>query len=59
MSKGFHSCAYPGECPLKDAEQNFSKKPVFTLVFKLKTLVIRIEIDLGGDIKSNCMLFMS
>ena len=50
MCKGFHFCACSGECPLKDAKQNFSKKPVFTLVFRLKTLVIRIEIDLGGDI---------
>ena len=29
-------CKFAGECPLKDAEQNVKKKPVITVIFKLK-----------------------
>ena len=47
--ESYSKCA--GECPLKDAEQKFYKKPVITLVFKLKTLVICTKFGLcGGDI---------
>ena len=46
------SAKYPisvnaGECPLKDAEQNTQKKPVITLIFKLKALVICTKFDLS------------
>ena len=50
MCKRFHFCACAGECPLNDAEKNFPKTLVITLVFKLKSLVIDIEIGLGGYI---------
>ena len=44
----FYECAC--ECPLKDAEQNFLKKPVIILVFKLKSQVSCIKFDVGGGI---------
>ena len=43
-----HECAR--DCPLKDAEQKSSKKPVITLIFKLKALVICPKFDLHGNI---------
>ena len=45
--KRFHFCKCAGECPLKDAEQNTCKKPVITLIFKLKALVICSKFDLA------------
>ena len=46
MCKKFHVCKCSGECSLKDAEQNSQKKPVITLIFKLKALVICTNFDL-------------
>ena len=43
-------CAWAGECLLKNEEQNFQKKTVITLLFKLKALVIGNKSDLDGDI---------
>ena len=44
-------CKYEDGCLLKSAEQNFQKKPVITLIFKLKALVTCTKFDLGsGDI---------
>ena len=43
-------CAWAGECLLKNEEQNFQKKTVITLLFKLKALVIGNKSDIDGDI---------
>ena len=48
MCKIFHFCACTGACLLKDVEQNFQKKHVITLVFKLKSWSFKFA--LGGDI---------
>ena len=46
--KRFHFCKCPGECPLKNREQNTWNKLVITLIckLKLKAVVICIKIDL-------------
>ena len=43
-------CACAGECHLKNEEQNFYKKTVITLLFKLKALVTGNKSDLDGEI---------
>ena len=48
MCKIFHFCAGTGECLLKDAGQYFHKKPVITLVYKLRPWLFKF--DFGGDI---------
>ena len=60
MCKRFHVCKCSGECSLKDAEQNSQEKPVITLIFKLKALVICTNFDLDWRrhlnlIISNCL----
>ena len=50
MCKRFHFCECADECPLRDAGINSEKKPVITLIFKLKALVICTKFDLSGDI---------
>ena len=40
--KRFHFCLCAGECLSKDVQQGFQKKPVITLVFNLKALVVCI-----------------
>ena len=51
--KRFHFCVYAGECLLKNEEQNFEKKLVITLFFKLKALVIGNKPDEAFKIKFN------
>ena len=55
MRKRFHFCACPGEYLLKDAEQNFQKKPVITLVLGPGHL----NLTLAEISTSNFMLFVS
>ena len=60
MCKRFHVCKGSGECSLKNAGQNSQKKPVITLIFKLKALVICTNFDLAWKrhlnlIISNCL----
>ena len=50
MCQRFHFSGCAGEYLLKSAEQNFQKKTVITLAFKLKALVIGNKFDLGGYI---------
>ena len=45
-----HFCACAGECLLKSEEQNFQKKTVIILIFKLKALVFDNKANLDGDI---------
>ena len=45
--KRIHFCKCAGECPLIDAEQNSQKKPVTTLFFILKVLVIWTRFELA------------
>ena len=40
MCKRFHFCECADQCPLRDAGINSYKKPVITLILKLKVLVI-------------------
>ena len=49
MCKRFYFCACADEFLLKDAEQNVKKKPVFTLVFKLRPWG-SFNFNPGGDI---------
>ena len=44
MCKRFQFCACTGQCLLKDAKQNFQKKPVNTLVFKLRSCSFKFDL---------------
>ena len=50
MCQRLNFCACTGGCLLKNEEENFKKKILITLVFKLKALVIGNNSDRDGDI---------
>ena len=55
-------CKCPGECPLKNTEQNTWKKLVITLISKLELKILFICTKIDGPcgvetFKSNFMLF--
>ena len=55
MCQRFHFCTCAGECLLKDAEQNFQKKPIIALV----SGPFHLNLTLVETSKSNFILLAS